>query len=165
MAIDAKTLVNLWDRLHGLPGGVWLFSRIVGFAIPYTGSMRAQVRVLRPGYAQVALRDRRRVRNHLASVHAIALANLGEFTGGLAMTAAAPAGVRSILTRLEIDFLKKARGVVMAECFCEIPTVTEPSDHIVVTTLRDESGAEVARTRATWRLSPVPRTGQGVQVP
>jgi acyl-coenzyme A thioesterase PaaI-like protein len=156
MAFDAKALVNLWDRLHGLPGGAWLFSRIVGLAIPYTGSIRAQVRVLRPGYAQIVLRDRRRVRNHLASVHAIALANLGELTGGLAVTAAAPAGVRSILTRLEIDFLKKARGVVIAECACEIPAVTEPSDHVVVTTLRDESGAEVARTKATWRLSPVP---------
>jgi acyl-coenzyme A thioesterase PaaI-like protein len=156
MAIDARALVNLWDRLHKLPGGVWLFSRIVGFAIPYTGTMGAQVRVLRPGYAQVALRDRRRVRNHLASIHAIALANLGEFTGGLAMTAGARAGVRSILTRLEIEYLKKARGVITAECTCEVPAVTAPIDHIVVTTLRDQSGAEVARTTATWRLSPVP---------
>src|SRR5688572_19284863 len=156
MTIDAKVLVNLWNRLHKLPGGAWLFSRIVGFAIPYTGSMRAQVRAIRPGYAQVALCERRRVRNHLASIHAIALANLGEFTGGLAMTAAAPPGVRSILTRLEIEFLKKARGVITAECSCEVPTVTQPTDHIVVTTLRDESGTEVARTTATWRLSPVP---------
>src|SRR5687767_1074393 len=157
MAIDAKALVNLWARLHRFPGGTWLFSRIVGFAIPYTGSMRAQVRALRPGYAQVALQERRRVRNHLASIHAIALANLGEFTGGLAMTAAAPPGVRSILTRLEIDFLRKARGIVTAECSCDIPTVTEPIDYIVVTSVRDASGAEVARTRATWRLSPIPR--------
>src|SRR5688500_7928321 len=154
MTIDAKALVKLWDRLHRLPGGAWLFSRIVGFAIPYTGSMRARVRAIRPGYAQVALTDRRRVRNHLASIHAIALANLGEFTGGLAMTAAAPPGVRSILTRLEIDFLRKARGVVIAECSCDIPTVTESTDHIVVTSVRDETGTEVARTRATWRLSP-----------
>ena len=156
MKIDAKALIDLWDRLHKLPGGAWLFSRIVGLAIPYTGSMRAHVLAVRPGYAQVALRERRRVRNHLASIHAIALANLGEFTGGLAMTAAAPPGVRSILTRLEIDYLRKARGVVVAECTCEIPTVTDPIDHIVVTSVRDESGAEVARTRATWRLSAKP---------
>jgi acyl-coenzyme A thioesterase PaaI-like protein len=158
MALDAKALVNLWDRLHRFPGGAWLFSRILGFAIPYTGSIGARVRVLRPGYAQIALRDRRRVRNHLASVHAIALANLGELTGGLALTATASAGVRSILTRLEIDYLRKARGVVLAECSCVIPTVTEPGDHIIITTLHDESGNEVARTRATWRLSPVPNT-------
>jgi acyl-coenzyme A thioesterase PaaI-like protein len=155
MVIDGPALLNLWDRLHKLPGGPWLFSRIVGFAIPYTGSMRAQVRAFRPGYAQVVLRDRRPVRNLLDSVHAIALANLGEFAGGLALIAAAPAGVRSILTRLEIDFLRKARGVVLAECSCEVPTVTEPSDHVVVTSLRDGSGTEVGRTRATWRLSRV----------
>jgi acyl-coenzyme A thioesterase PaaI-like protein len=153
MAIDAKALVTLWDRLHILPGGAWMFSRIVGIAIPYTGSIRAQVRALRPGYAQVALRERRRVRNHLDSIHAIALANIGEFTGGLATIAAAPAGVRMIITRLEIDFLKKARGVIIAECSTEIPAVTQPIDHIVVTSIKDESGTEVARTRATWRLS------------
>ena len=151
----AARLVGLWDKLHGLPGGQWLFSRLVGIAIPYTGSMRAIVREIRPGYARVELRDRRRVRNHLQSIHAIALTNIGEFTGGLAMTAAAPPNVRSILTRLDVEFLKKARGSVTAECSCELPRITEPVDYVVRTSVRDTSGAEVATVTATWRLSPV----------
>ena len=142
----------MWDQLRGMPAGSWLFGRIIAFAIPYTGSMRADVREIRPGYARVELRDRRRVRNHLRSIHAIALTNLGEFTGGLAMTAAAPADVRSILTRIEIEFVKKARGTVIAECTCELPPVTEPIEHVVRTAVRDAAGAEVARVAATWRL-------------
>lgn len=146
----------MWDRLKDKPGGAWLFGRIIGYAIPYTGSVHPIVREVRKGYARVELEDRRRVRNHLQSVHAIALANVGEFTGGLAMTATAPPNVRSILLRLEVDFLKKGRGKLTAECYCDVPAVTEPVDHVVRTTVRDAAGDEVARVAATWRLSRAP---------
>lgn len=149
----AARLLNLWERLGKRPGGAWLFGRVIAFAIPYTGSARPLVREVRTGYARVELRDRRRVRNHLRSIHAIALANVGEFTGGLAMTATLPPDVRSILLRLDVEFLKKARGTVTAECRCTVPTVTEPTDHQVVTEVRDAAGDEVARVTATWRLA------------
>lgn len=154
-ATPAARLVGLWDRLKDAPGGPWLFGRVIAYAIPYTGSVHPIVKEVRKGYARVELDDRRRVRNHLQSVHAIALANIGEFTGGLAMTATAPPNVRSILTRLEVEFVKKARGRLTAECHCEVPPVTDTLDHIVRTTVRNAEGAEVARVAATWRLSPV----------
>jgi acyl-coenzyme A thioesterase PaaI-like protein len=152
---QAAQLLAVWNRYAGRPGGKWLFGQIIRRAIPYTGSVRPEVQEVRPGYARVALRDRRRVRNHLNSIHAIALANVGEFTGGLAMTATAPPTVRSILLKLEVEFLKKARGTVIAECHCTVPEVREPIDHVVITTVRDGAGDEVARVRAVWRLSQV----------
>ena len=152
----AAFLIDLWQRLNRLPGGAWVFRRIISYAIPYTGALGARVREVRPGYARVELHDRRGIRNHLDSIHAIALTNVGEFTGGLAMTAAIPPDVRAILTRIEIEFLKKARGTVVAECSTEVPRVVETMDHVVRTVIRDASGAEVARVSATWRLSPLP---------
>jgi acyl-coenzyme A thioesterase PaaI-like protein len=143
-----------WSRWSPRPGGRWLFGRVIAMAIPYTWSARPRVREVRPGYARVELRDRRRVRNHLRSIHALALANVGEFTGGLAMTATVPPAVRSILVKLEIEYLKKARGTVIAECHCAVPQVTESTNHEVKTVVRDAIGDEVARVTATWRLSP-----------
>jgi acyl-coenzyme A thioesterase PaaI-like protein len=128
---------------------------MIGASVPYSGSIHPQVRDLRPGYAKVAMEDHRAVRNHLNSIHAIALVNLGELTSGLAMITALPPGIRSIVIELRTEFLKKGRGRLTAECACKVPSVIlEPTEQIVVASVSDGSGDPVARVTVTWRLSP-----------
>ncbi len=148
-------LTSLWARLSPLPGGPWLFSRILGGMVPYSGTIGATVLAFSPGHALVRLPDRRRVRNHLRSVHAIALANVGELSTGLSVIAGLGPDVRAILTGLDIRYTKKARGVLEAEARCEIPVVTEPLDYPVEAQIRDTAGDVVAVVTAHWRLGPV----------
>lgn len=144
-----------WQRLSPLPGGSWVFSYLLRWVVPYTGSVRPHIRELRPGFARVTMRDRRGVRNHLNSIHAIALVNLGEVTSGLAMLMALPSETRSIVTGLSVEFLKKARGTLEATCRCEVPPrIIESTERTVIADIADGRGDVVARTTVKWRLSP-----------
>jgi acyl-coenzyme A thioesterase PaaI-like protein len=147
-------LREYWHRACSLPGGKWLFSRLLGRVVPYTGSIGATVQVLEPGYCVVLLRDHRRVRNHLRSVHAIALCNLGEMATGLALMNSLPEKTRGILTSLSIDYRKKARGLLTASCHCGVPADNHESEHLLSGDIHDANGDLVAEVTACWRIGP-----------
>ena len=155
MESPGAAITRAWRRLSPLPGGAWLFSRVLGFWVPYTGTLGANVIELYPGYAKVELRDRRKVRNHLNSIHAVALANLGEVTSGLSMVTALSPEVRAIVTHLSMEYFKKARGRLVAEGKSAPPrSVTENTEHLVYADIRDQAGDVVARATVRWQLSP-----------
>lgn len=150
-----RAIRESWTRWSSLPGGRWLFGRMLSRMVPYTGTIRPRFLEIRPGLARVAMRDRRAVRNHLNSVHAIALTNLAEVASGVAMVVALPDDVRGIPIRITIDFVKKARGELIAECRCDVPKVYTPIEIDLHPEIRDAEGDVVARATVRWRLAPV----------
>lgn len=155
-ASPGRRVLALWRQLSPLPLGRELFMIAFGSMVPYSGALGARVESLEPGHVRMRLTDRRAVRNHLNSVHAIALANLGEMASGLAMTTALPSGIRSIVTGLSIEYAKKARGTLTVESRVTVPDVTTDIEHDVRAEIRDAAGEVVATVTVRWRLGPVP---------
>ncbi len=148
-------LLGLWRRLRPLPGGEWLFAKLFAYTVPYSGSVKPRIKILDPGHAEVEIPDIRANRQHLGSVHAIALMNVAEMASGLAMMAGLPGNVRGIVTTLSMTYHKKARGTIRAVSRVTVPTVTTDQDFEVVAECLDPSGTVVATGRVTWRLGPV----------
>ena len=136
---------DAWNVLSGVPGGRAVFSRLVGRMAPYTSTIRATVTVLRTGYAEVVMADRKAVRNHLNCVHAIALANLAELAGNIALAYSLPDDARFIVSGMQIEYTKKARGTITAIGEPPVPRTAARASYEVPVTLRDESGDEVAK--------------------
>lgn len=158
-----QRIKRLSHYLRKVPGGNWILSRLLGLAAPYTGSIGANIIHFGEGSAVVSMADRRAVRNHLNSIHALALANLGELTANLALITLCPERGIFIVTRLETDYIKKARGELI--CTCDIPTDLpwETVERTAATaTLMDTQEDVVARVTVYWKLGmkrpPAPRT-------
>ena len=145
-------ILSSWRRLSALPMGKALFSRSIKSMVPYSGNLGARIDVLEPGHCRLTIPDRRANRNHLRSVHALALANSGELCSGLAMLTGMPAHLRGIVTKIETEYVKKARGTITVEAQPTLPS--EPNDAFVVRAeLKDSRGDVVARFAATWKIS------------
>lgn len=147
-------ILDYWKKCSSYPGGKLIFSWILGFYIPYSGSITAEILELEAGYAKVLMRDRRRLRNHLKSLHAAALMNFAELTSGLAFISGLGPEMKGIVTHFEMDYLKKGRGDLIAECKTEWVGIQQEQKCEVEAIIRDKDNDIVARGRATWFVRP-----------
>jgi acyl-coenzyme A thioesterase PaaI-like protein len=151
---SAHWFKEAWDRFQPERNGKQLFSQFLATTIPYTGSIHAEVEDVRPGSAHVLMPDRPELRNHLGSVHAIALCNLAELTANLALGYSLPERSRFIVTRLDIEYLKKAVGPIQGRSTCPIPATNQRQEYTLPVTLHDQSGDVVARATLISLVGP-----------
>ena len=105
-------VLNLWSKARGLPLGDRVFSLLFAQKAPYFASIRPRFTVIEPNRAELLIRDRRRVHNHLGTVHAIALCNGLEAAMGALAEASIPADKRWIPKGMEVAYTAKAAGDV-----------------------------------------------------
>jgi acyl-coenzyme A thioesterase PaaI-like protein len=152
------SVLDSYRRMARWPGGRWLFSLLVCLKAPYFASIAPRIEALQPRRGVATLRHRRRVANHIGSVHAIALCNLAEFIGGLTTEVSLPASMRWIPKGMTVEYLKKAMGTMRAvarPAFASQPTEAGYELPVDVE-ITDDAGEAVFRARIAMWVSPRP---------
>ncbi|WP_093532821.1 hotdog fold domain-containing protein [Stenotrophomonas rhizophila] len=152
-------LLTLYRRMQRWPAGQWLFSRAVCFKAPYFASIAPRITMLEPGRCEGHIVHRRRVTNHIGTVHAIALCNLAELTAGLMVDASLPKGMRWIPKGMEVKYLAKATGTQHAVATPAQAIVSAEAGYAlpVNVQVRDTAGTVVFEARIDMWVSPVKR--------
>jgi acyl-coenzyme A thioesterase PaaI-like protein len=115
-------VLDLYNKLADRPLGKRLFSLMFSHRAPYFATVRPYFAVLRPHYAEVHVPKRRKVHNHIKTVHVIAIANGLEAALGALAEATILDTKRWIPKGMTLDYTAKATSDIV--CIAE----TDPAD-------------------------------------
>jgi len=152
----STSLLSLYRKVTRWPAGHWLFSRAVCFKAPYFGTIAPRIVALQPNRCEVRIADRRRVHNHLGTVHAIALCNLAELAAGVMTDATLPPSMRWIPKGMTVEYLKKAAGTMHGVATPDVPLVESASGYELPVTVvvKNDAGEAVFRASIGMWVSP-----------
>jgi len=134
-------VVDLYEKAHAIPVvGDRLFSFAFSQVAPYFWTIRPRFTVIEPNHAEVVIPKRRGVKNHIGTVHAIALCNGLEAAMGVLAEASIPRDKRWIPKGMEVSYTAKATSDIT--CIAE----TDP-EQWTAAALPDEGGDLPVRVR------------------
>lgn len=153
-AKSPSAVLALYQNLTRWPLGGWLFSRAICFKAPYFGTISPQFIALRQGYGEARIRNRRRVRNHIGTIHAIAMANLCELVAGTMTEVTVPTNMRWIPKGMTIQYLAKASTDVRAVAKIHpIPDFANAMDIPVIVDVFDSNEVKVVSATISMYVS------------
>jgi acyl-coenzyme A thioesterase PaaI-like protein len=152
MSGTTQPTLATFQSMSRLPLGRHLFSRALCLKAPYFSSIRPLVCELRPGHCEVRMKKRRAVTNHIGTVHAIAMCNMAELSGGLVTEVSLPASQRWIPKGMTVEYLKKAETDLVASARPLVdPEGFTGGEFPVEVVVQDQAGDTVFRARiAMW---------------
>lgn len=145
-----------WNRVKPYALGRWLFSRVVCHRAPYFASIKPRFLHLGDGRIEVSMRKRRRVTNHIGTVHAIAMANLCEVAAGTMIEALLDPAMRWIPKGMHIRYLAKAATDVTARASMPEIVPGQAQDAIIAVSVLDRQGVEVVAADITMYVTQRP---------
>jgi acyl-coenzyme A thioesterase PaaI-like protein len=139
-----------------------VLSFIMGKVIPFAGTAGTRVEKLEPQECIIVLRNRRKVRNHIGSVHAAAMALLAESATGFMTGLSVPDDRIIVIRKMELEYVKRASGDMKAVASfsdeqLEYVRNTEKGDIQVPVTITDASGTETVKATMVWAWTPKKR--------
>lgn len=149
-------VIKMYRKFSSKPFGKQLFSKFVCYKAPYFGSISPTFTALEHGFAEVTIRNRHKVRNHIGTVHAIAMCNMAELAGGTMTEVSIPRTMRWIPKGMKVEYLKKAESKYLRAKASFINDIVDGEKHDlnVNVDVLDDNNAVVCRCIITMFVSP-----------
>src|SRR5690349_21344026 len=145
-------VMSLYQRTTRLPQGRRLFSLLFSLKAPYFATVRPRFTELRPDRAELVVRKRRGVQNHIGTVHVIAICNGLEAAMGALAEVSIPAHKRWIPKGMEVSYTAKATSDItcIAETERDQWTGDDPDGPVRVRGVRDDGTVVVEGVIRLW---------------
>lgn len=147
-----SSVLELYSKATRLPQGHRIFSTIFALKAPYFGTVRPRFTDLRPNRAELVIRKRRKVHNHIGTVHVIAICNGLEAAMGALAEATVPRHKRWIPKGMEVSYTAKATSDIT--CVAETDpaqwTGEDPDVPVRVRAVRDDGTVVVYGVIRLW---------------
>jgi len=143
-------LMKLYKRMKILPMGDRLFSIVACRKAPYFSTIKPLITRLVPGECECFIKKRRKVENHIKTVHVIAICNGLEMAMGFMAEASIPKHLRWIPKGMTVDYTAKANSDI--RCVAVLPNNewTEGDLPVEVTAYDENDVVVVKGTIKLW---------------
>ena len=159
--MPANRLSRAVNLINHLPRRVQpaLLSLLFASQVCFAGTARVRINSLTQQQACLTLRDRNRVRNHVGSIHAAAMALLAESATGFLVGMSVPDTHLLLIKTLRVDYKKRAIGSLRAVATLTTEQLsavaTQPRGEVTVQVeVTDESGQSPIACEMIWAWLP-----------
>ncbi|MEN9463875.1 MAG: hypothetical protein RL217_56 [Pseudomonadota bacterium] len=154
-------LSRLVSSLNKLPTGLrtWALSTVIGRIVRFAGTAGCRVEKLSANECVIVLRNKKKVQNHIGSVHAAAMALMAESATGFITGLSVPDSRILVIRNLELEYIRRATGDMKAVASFSNEQVafiqnTEKGEIQVPVVITDSTGAETVKARMVWAWTP-----------
>ncbi|WDE07532.1 DUF4442 domain-containing protein [Thalassomonas viridans] len=162
--VKANSTAKLVNRLSALPApfNTKLLSFVVGFKVPYVNTTGISIEHLDHQRASFFIKNKRKSRNHLGGVHAVAAALLAESATGLLIAMNVPDSSVAVIKTMTFNFVKRQQGDMRAEASLSPEQIaqiqgSEKGETLVKVALTDGTGREPIICEMLWAWVPKKR--------
>jgi acyl-coenzyme A thioesterase PaaI-like protein len=154
-------LARLVKKIQGYPA--FLRKPLLNFALRKTvklvGTAKVEVLELNKQRSEFRLKNRKKVQNHIGTIHAAGMALIAETATGMVVGMNVPDDKVPVIKTLKVDFLKRAKGDLVAKAHLteeqiqDILTL-EKGEVEVAVTVTDSEGKEPIGCKMLWAWTP-----------
>lgn len=140
----------------------WLLSKVIGRVVRFAGTAGTRVEKLTPNECIIVMRNKKKVQNHIGSVHAAAMALMAESATGFITGLTVPDSRILVVRNMDLEYIRRATGDMKAVASFSDEQVdyiknTEKGDIEVPVVVTDSTGTETVKARMVWAWTPKKR--------